>query len=808
ETLVTAYSLARPTAVPAASVHRFEASPNAIMATDRFLFVATTGPSIPQPYPGGGFWYAEGPNTVAVIDISDPAGAIVPRGTFATRGRVQDKFKLHLHGEILTVVSHAGGTWVPADPARVNSPWTFRPSETWLETFRLAAPDRPARAGQLRIITNESLFATRFVGDRAYVVTFRQIDPLWIIDLSDPAAPAIRGELQIPGYSSYLQPLGTDRLIAMGVEQGNATVALFDVRDEARPVQLSKVFLGTGWSWSEANSDEKAFRVFPDRGLALVPWQGREGDQWVQAMQLIDVGESTLTKRGIIRHAAQARRATLLGDRLVSLSARELLTVDLADRDRPVITSDLELGFRVDRVLALGDRLVQYSASDFWNPSGAVPLLRLAAAAAPDRPVGVLALPRLSLVGWDLQGTTLQLVQHQPDTTAWETQGTNRVPVNVPGHLLASTVDCAGPAPVLRGSLRLPLPKAYGGASLAAFHPQPGITVWTEDSGDSFVPPWREYVALDGPGPVRAAPPRAARMGPAIIGDLARPGWGWWPWFWGTPARTLLALEDAAGAGPRLRSLVTQTLSGDSGSFGAAFEAGGRLHFSEQVAVREPLPAPTNSVPTRDPLLPVWQPEIWRTHHRLHVVDYADPGEPTVREPLTLPGALAGVALGGSLLVTRGDTRWDTNGATTTPLSALACDGLSASLVATLEEPGLRLHRVEPDGHLVATRPGPAGEPARLQLWALDPGAAWRRRADAPAPENVQEVRRFGSTLVTSGSSAIAFHAAPGGAALAAVGSTARPCSLWFDWGATDLAADGVLWVPRGEYGVTSLKPD
>ena len=68
-----------------------------------------------------------------------------------------------------------------------------------------------------------------------------------------------------------------DRLLAMGVEQGRAAVSLFDVANPDAPALLSKVFLGDGWSWSEAGSDDKAFRVFPDQGLVLLPWYGRQG---------------------------------------------------------------------------------------------------------------------------------------------------------------------------------------------------------------------------------------------------------------------------------------------------------------------------------------------------------------------------------------------------------------------------------------------------------------------------------------------------------------------------------------------------
>jgi uncharacterized secreted protein with C-terminal beta-propeller domain len=86
-----------------------------------------------------------------------------------------------------------------------------------------------------------------------------------------------------------------DRLIAMGVELGRAAVSLFDVSNPDAPKLAAKVFLGDGWSWSEANADEKAFRVFPEHGLVLLPWHGRQGTNgWFQGVQLLDFTKDSL----------------------------------------------------------------------------------------------------------------------------------------------------------------------------------------------------------------------------------------------------------------------------------------------------------------------------------------------------------------------------------------------------------------------------------------------------------------------------------------------------------------------------------
>ena len=163
---------------------------------------------------------------VRVVDISDPHGAVRERATLPVPGRVADKFKLHARGDVVSVIAE---TWSPR-------------LVTTLRTFRLRPDGGHEALGRLEVSHGESLFGTRFDGDRAYIVTFLRVDPLWIIDLGDPANPRVAGELEIPGWSNHLHPLG-DRLLTVGIDDVNgwrAAVQLFDVGDPARPALLAK----------------------------------------------------------------------------------------------------------------------------------------------------------------------------------------------------------------------------------------------------------------------------------------------------------------------------------------------------------------------------------------------------------------------------------------------------------------------------------------------------------------------------------------------------------------------------------------
>jgi uncharacterized secreted protein with C-terminal beta-propeller domain len=127
----------------------------------------------------------------------------------------------------------------------------------------------------------ERIHAVRFMGDLGYVVTFRQTDPLYVLDLSEPSAPSVAGELKIPGYSAYLHPVGPGRLLGVGQdadEDGRVRgvqISLFDVSNPASPTRLSTVTIDGGWSDVEGN--HHAF-TYVD-GLALVPFQKSVWDE-------------------------------------------------------------------------------------------------------------------------------------------------------------------------------------------------------------------------------------------------------------------------------------------------------------------------------------------------------------------------------------------------------------------------------------------------------------------------------------------------------------------------------------------------
>lgn len=133
------------------------------------------------------------------------------------------------------------------------------------------------------IAPGEQIWSSRFVGDRAYVVTFRNTDPLWVIDVSNNTQPVVLGELEVPGVSTYIHPVGDHYLLTIGfggTESGldwNTQVSLFDVQDFAHPRLADNLSLsapaGNGWqyAWSEATYEHKAFQFWAPLSMLAVP---------------------------------------------------------------------------------------------------------------------------------------------------------------------------------------------------------------------------------------------------------------------------------------------------------------------------------------------------------------------------------------------------------------------------------------------------------------------------------------------------------------------------------------------------------
>ena len=203
------------------------------------------------------------------------------------------------------------------------------------ESLVTTLADRDGRLVQLGQVgglgRGERIFAVRFLGDVGYVVTFRQVDPLYTVDLADPARPVVRGELKIPGYSAYLHPLGDDLLLGVGqnaTDEGRTTglqLSLFDVSDLANPARLAQLQIGEKYSGSEVEWDHHAFLFWPATGLVVLPvdsetFSGAAGFTVSRAGGIAALGQIAHAEGGRTAFAPPVRRAVVVGDRLFTIS--------------------------------------------------------------------------------------------------------------------------------------------------------------------------------------------------------------------------------------------------------------------------------------------------------------------------------------------------------------------------------------------------------------------------------------------------------------------------------------------------------
>ncbi|MGW6936056.1 beta-propeller domain-containing protein [Lentzea sp. NPDC054927] len=302
-----------------------------VYGTDRSLYIADDHrllPEFPSKPP------VQRPITTAIhqFDISQ-AGPPKHVASGDVGGTLLNQYSLSEHDGVLRVATTTGtaapccwrmGDFAPPQPAQQQ-----QPSESFVTTLRRNGNEL-AKVGQIGGLgKGERIYSVRFIGKTGYVVTFRQTDPLYTLDLSDPKQPRVTGELKITGYSAYLHPAGDGRLIGVGQEatdQGRVTgtqVSLFDVSNPASPQRLAQYHLPN--SNSEAQFDPHAFLYWPQDGTLVVPVSQYKTTYEVASLVLKVEGAQLRETGKIVEPSNQnygggQRRTIVIGDQLWSIS--------------------------------------------------------------------------------------------------------------------------------------------------------------------------------------------------------------------------------------------------------------------------------------------------------------------------------------------------------------------------------------------------------------------------------------------------------------------------------------------------------
>ncbi len=188
------------------------------------------------------------------------------------KGKVLNQFSLSEFNDVLRIATTTGDIWGGASS---NNLFCLKAEGDALEVI-----------GRLEgLAPGERIYSARFVGTRGYLVTFVKVDPLFTLDLSDPRAPKMIGELKVPGYSDYIHPLGENHLLTIGKhteEQGGIAwyqgvqLSIFDVSVFDKPVLLHKELIGDRGTESEALHNHKAFTYWAANNLLAFPVDLRE----------------------------------------------------------------------------------------------------------------------------------------------------------------------------------------------------------------------------------------------------------------------------------------------------------------------------------------------------------------------------------------------------------------------------------------------------------------------------------------------------------------------------------------------------
>jgi uncharacterized secreted protein with C-terminal beta-propeller domain len=201
-------------------------------------------------------------------------GSAVYAGQGSVPGHVLNQFSMDEYDGHFRIATTSGHLWATGDAISKNNLYVL---DGWLR-----------KVGSLEnLAPGERIYSVRFMGNRAYLVTFRQVDPLFAIDLSDPKRPAVLGQLKIPGYSDYLHPYDENHLIGFGKETIVSSsrderdepmayhlgmkMSLFDVTDVTQPKELFKEVIGDRGTQSELLYNHKALLFDRERGLMAFP---------------------------------------------------------------------------------------------------------------------------------------------------------------------------------------------------------------------------------------------------------------------------------------------------------------------------------------------------------------------------------------------------------------------------------------------------------------------------------------------------------------------------------------------------------
>ncbi|MCP4197173.1 MAG: hypothetical protein GY762_08485 [Proteobacteria bacterium] len=281
-----------------------------------------------------GLWDAE-TSGIHKFDISSDPSTVTYKATGTATGRMLNQFCLGEHEGYLRIATTTGSAW--------GVPWeNGNTLDNHILIFEEEAGDLKEISHLEGIGKEEEIYAARFIGDRGFLVTFFQTDPLFTFDLSDPYDPKVVGEWLGPGYSTYLHPYGADHLIAMGRDENwQATVTLYDVADFENPSMVERLPLTEGYD-SAAVYEHKAFTFLAEQDVLSIPFDGWNygvsQSRYMTGILLLGVDKTTgfdqtgqLIMRNSDTYEGRAQRSVVIDDVLYGISKCRITSASLSN---------------------------------------------------------------------------------------------------------------------------------------------------------------------------------------------------------------------------------------------------------------------------------------------------------------------------------------------------------------------------------------------------------------------------------------------------------------------------------------------
>ena len=315
--LLTVLTVDMSKGLPAVDSDAIESGGEIVYGSTGTLYVATqqwtAEPSSSQEEPPKSF------TAIHRFDTSD-SGETTYQASGRVPGYLLNQFAMSEYRGVLRVASTETPTWWGGDVRDEG--------QSFVTTLERAGGALLPLGQVSGLGKGERIYAVRFIEDSGFVVTFRQVDPLYTLDLADPRAPKVLGELKLLGYSAYLHPLRNNRLLGVGQdasEEGRLRgfqLSLFDISDLRNPKRIHQTALGSGSS-SDAEYDHHAFLYWRPARLAVLPvlsqeFVGAVGFNVSSANGILEAGRASHAGSG--GYDAAVRRALVVGGKLFTLS--------------------------------------------------------------------------------------------------------------------------------------------------------------------------------------------------------------------------------------------------------------------------------------------------------------------------------------------------------------------------------------------------------------------------------------------------------------------------------------------------------